>query len=126
MTGIKSRGEKPVPGIEYSEIQIKDEKDLGTGKFRTVLEPKALGKINPIISSLVNEPVFMLMVNINLATESVTTLLGKADKSPPASRESFSLPKKFKVADVHTFDIAFKDWKIKELKMNGKKLKALE
>jgi hypothetical protein len=96
MAGIKSRGEKPVPGIEYSEILITNENNVGTG--------------------------IKLMVNINLATESVTALLGKADKSPPASRESFKLPKKFKVADVHTFDVVFRDWSIKELKMNGKKL----
>jgi hypothetical protein len=126
MAGIKSRGEKPVPGIEYSEIRIMNEKNLGTGSFKTVLEPKALGKINPIISSIINEPVFKLMVNINLATESVITLLGKADKSPPASRETFKLPKKFKVADVHTFNVTFRNWKIKELKMNGKKLQTIE
>jgi hypothetical protein len=55
MSGIKSRGEKPVPGIEYSEISIPDEKKLGTGKFSTVLEPGALSRINPIISSIIND-----------------------------------------------------------------------
>jgi hypothetical protein len=126
MAGIKSRGERPVPGIEYSEITITDEKNLGTGKFRTVLEPRALARINPIISSIINESVFKLLVNINLATESVIVLLGKADKSPPASREAYKLPKRFKVSDVHTFDVVFKDWKIQELKMNRRTLKPME
>jgi hypothetical protein len=126
MSGIKSRGEKPVPGIEYSEISIPDEKKLGTGKFSTVLEPGALSRINPIISSIINEPDFKLMVNINLSTETVTSLLGKADKSPHLCRETFKLPKKFKVSDVHTFDVVFKDWKIKSVKMNGNLLQPIE
>jgi hypothetical protein len=123
---IKSRGHKPVPGIEYSEIRIPNEKNLGTGNFKTVLEPGALAKINPVVSSIINEPVFKLLVNINLADESVTALLGKADKSPPLSRRTFKLPKKFKVSDTHMFEVIFKDWKLKELKMNGKKLRLLE
>lgn len=122
MTEIHSRGEKPVPGVEYSELSIPDEKNLGTGMFRTVLEPRALSKINPIISSIINEPVFKLMVNINLATETVTTLLGKADRSPPLSREIFQLPKVFKTSDVLTFDVIFKNWKIQGVKMSGHSL----
>jgi hypothetical protein len=122
MSEIKSRGEKPVPGVEYSELSIPDEKKLGTGTFRTVLEPRALSKINPIISSILNEPIFKLMVNINLATESVTILLGKADKSPPLSREIYKLPKVFKTSDVLTFDVIFKNWKIQEVKMGGNSL----
>jgi hypothetical protein len=122
MTGINSRDNNPVPGIDYSEIHIPDEQSLGTGTFTTVLEPKALGKINPIISSIINEPVFKLMVSINLAIEEVTVLLGKADKLPPLSRKVFKLPKEFNVSDVHTFDVGFKDWKIKGLEMNRNSL----
>ncbi len=122
MSEIKSRGEKPVPGIEYSELSIPDENHLGTGLFRTVLEPRALARINPIISSILNEPIFKLIVNINLATETVTALLGKADNSPPLSREIFQLPKVFKTSDVLTFDVIFKDWKIQGANMNGKDL----
>ena len=66
------------------------------------------------------------MVNINLSTETVTSLLGKADKSPHLCRETFKLPKKFKVSDVHTFDVVFKDWKIKSVKMNGNLLQPIE
>jgi hypothetical protein len=122
MTEINSRDNNPVPGIDYSEIHIPDEQNLGTGTFKTVLEPNAMAKINPIISTIINEPVFKLFVNINLAIEEVTVLLGKADESPPVSREVFKLPKEFNVSDVQTFDVAFKDWKIKRLELNGNSL----
>jgi len=119
---IKSRQKNPVPGIDYSEIRISDEKDVGTGTFTTVLEPNAMAKINPIISSIMNEPVFKMIVHINLAAEEVIVLLGKADKSPPISRMTFQLPKVFKTSEVLKFDAVFKDWGIKQLKMNGNSL----
>ena len=50
MSEVKSREHKPLPGIEYSEILIFDEDNLGTGIFTTVLEPSAMSKINPILN----------------------------------------------------------------------------
>lgn len=126
MADIISRGEKPVPGIVYSEITIPDENDLGTGSFKTVLEPAALGKINPIVSSILNEPVFKLLVNINLSTESVTALLGTGGQSGPKSRRQFVLPKKFNVSDQHIFDVVFRSWNIEKLTMNGRNLRPSE
>ncbi len=122
MAEIKSREQNPVPGIDYSEIRIPHDQNLGTGTFTTVLEPNAMAKINPIISTIINESVFKLMVNIQLAANEVTVLLGKADKSPPLSREVFKMPEKIKLLDAHKFDIIFKDWKIKDLMMNGNSL----
>jgi len=122
MAEIRNREDKPLPGIDYSEILIPDEEDLGTGFFTTVLEPKAMAKINPILSSIRNAPEFQLMVNINLAEEAITVLLGKADNSPALSREVFKLPKKIDTSKTHQFDTIFRDWKITELRMNGNKL----
>ncbi|MBI5057583.1 MAG: hypothetical protein HZB61_13295 [Nitrospirae bacterium] len=119
MAEIKSREDKPLPGIEYSEIRIPDEDNLGNGIFTTVLEPKALAKINPILSSISNEPVFQLLVSINAAVHEITVLLGKADKSPATSREVFVLPKKLDDSKAHRVDVVFKDWKITGLKMDG-------
>ncbi|MEF9437981.1 MAG: hypothetical protein L0922_04270, partial [Candidatus Mariimomonas ferrooxydans] len=82
---MKSRQNNPVPGIDYSEICIPDEHNLGTGTFTTVLEPGAMAKISPIISTIVNEPVFKLMINIHLAANEIIALLGKADNSPALS-----------------------------------------
>ena len=122
MAEIRSREDKPLPGIDYSEILIHDEEDLGTGVFTTVLEPKAMAKINPILSSIRNAPEFQLMVNINLAEEAITVLLGKADNSPALSRAVFKLPKKVDTSITNQFDTVFRDWKITELRMNGDKL----
>ena len=122
MAEIKSRDNNPVPGIDHSEIHIPDENNLGTGTFITVLEPNAMAKINPIISSIINEPVFMLMVSINLAIESVTVMIGKADKTPPLSRKVFKLPEEIDLPATHTFDVGFGEWKIESLRMDGEPL----
>lgn len=122
MSEIRNREDKPLPGIEYSEILIHDEDNLGTGVFTTVLEPKAMAKINPILSSIRNAPEFQLIVNINSAENEITVLLGKADNSPASSREVFILPEKFDNLKTHQFDTLFRDWKITELKMNGDSL----
>ena len=123
MAEIESREDRPLPGIEYSEIRIPDEDNLGTGIFTTVLEPKATAKINPLISAIRNVPVFQLIVNINSAENAVTVLLGKADNSPASSREVFMMPKVFDASMTHQLDAIFKDWKITELKMDGASLK---
>jgi hypothetical protein len=122
MSEIRSREDKPLPGIECSEILIHDEDNLGTGVFTTVLEPAAMSKINPILSSIIHEPEFQLIVNINSAENEVTVLLGKADNSPASSREVFILPEKIDTSKAHQFDTIFKDWKITELEMNGEGL----
>jgi hypothetical protein len=123
MSEVKSREHKLLPGIEYSEILIFDEDNLGTGVFTTVLEPDAMSKINPILSSIIHEPEFQLLVNINSAENEVTVLLGKADNSPASFREVFILPEKFDNSKTHQFDTIFNDWKVVELKMNGDSLK---
>ena len=122
MAEIKSRDNNPVPGIDHSEIHIPDENNLGTGTYITVLEPNAMAKINPIISSIINEPVFMLVVSINLAIESVTVMIGKADNTPPLSRKVFKLPKEIDLPATHTLDVGFGEWKIELLRMDGESL----
>ena len=122
MAEIKSRDNSPVPGIDHSEIHIPNENNLGTGTYITVLDPNAIAKINPIISSIVNEPVFLLVVSINIAIESVTVMIGKADKTPPLSRKVYKLPKEIDLPATHRFDVDFDEWKIASLRMNGESL----
>lgn len=122
MAEIKSRENNPLPGIYYSEIRIPDEQNLGTGTFTTVLEPDAMAKVSPLISSIVNKPVFKLIVNILLAEKEVTALLGRADNTPALSREVFKIPEKINLSEKHSFKVIFKDWKIKDIKMNREKL----
>ncbi len=126
MADIISREDKPIPGVDYSEIRIPDEYCLGTGEFSTILEPKALAKINPIISNVMNEPYFLMIVTINLGIDQVTALLGKAHDEGPISRKVFDIPKDINVENANDFTVCFNEWDIKEVKLNGASLKPAE
>ena len=126
MAEIKSREANPIPGVEYSEIRIPDEHNLGTGEFVTMLETGALSKISPIISNVMNEPYFLLIVSINLGIDEVTAVLGKTHDEPPVSRKVFTVPNDIKVKDAHDFTVTFKEWEIKDMKLNGNGLKLAE
>lgn len=124
MTEIKSREDTPLPGIEYSEISIPDENDLGTGTFTTVIEQRAMAKINPIISSISNEPAFQIVITINSAEEEATVLLGKADNTPALSRKVFIIPEDTKIHESHNFKVIFSGWEIKALELDGNAVQA--
>ncbi|MBI4843830.1 MAG: hypothetical protein HY809_05830 [Nitrospirae bacterium] len=126
MPEIKSRDEAPVPGIDYSEIHIPNDNDLGTGTFKTVLKEDIMGKINPIISSIANEPDFLMLLTINTAIEEINVMLGKTEKEPPLSRVIFRMPKAIENKSAHTVDAHFKEWKVTEVELNGQKLEAIE
>jgi hypothetical protein len=126
MPEIISREERPLPGIEYSEISIPDENDLGTGTFTTVIEQRAMAKINPIMSSIINEPFFQMIITINSAEESATVLLGKAGNSPALSRKVFKIPEDTKISEPHNFKVIFREWDIKALELDGNELRATE
>jgi hypothetical protein len=126
MPEIKSREDRPLPGIEYSEISIPDENDLGTGTFTTVIEQRAMAKINPIMSSIINEPVFQMIITINSAEEAATVLLGKAGNSPALSRKIFRIPEDTKINESHNFRVIFSGWDVKALELDGKQLMSAE
>jgi hypothetical protein len=126
MAELKSREDKPIPGVDYSEIRFPDEQYLGTGEFTTMVAPKSLGKINPIISNVMNEPYFLMIVTINLGIDQVTALLGKAHDEGAICRKVFDIPKDIKVDDSHDFTVIFNEWDIKDLKLNGSNLKLAE
>jgi len=126
MAEIISREDKPIPGVDYSEIRIPDELYLGTGEFTTVLEPKALAKINPIVSNVMNEPYFLMIVTINLGIDQITALLGKAHDEGPISRKVFNIPKDINVENANDFTVCFNEWDISEIKLNGAPLKLAE
>ena len=126
MAEIKSREEGPVPGISYSEIHIPDEKSLGTGTFMNVLEEGAFGKKNPIISSIMNEPVFVLIISMNIAIESVTAMIGKSQNTPALDRKVFKIPLDVDTKSILSFKVSFDDWDITGIELNGNKLKPVE
>jgi len=122
---IKSREEAPLPGITYSEIHIPDENVLGTGEFVTVLEEGAFGKKNPIISSIMNEPVFVLILSMNIAIESVTAMIGKSQNTPPLDRKVFKFPADTDTSAVLNFEVIFDDWDIMGIELNGNRLEPI-
>ncbi|MBI4683101.1 MAG: hypothetical protein HY757_08385 [Nitrospirae bacterium] len=126
MAELISREDNPIPGIAYSEIRFPDELYLGTGEFTTMLEPKALAKINPVISNVMNEPYFLMIVTINLGIDQVTALIGKAHDEGPISRKVFDIPKEINVENANDFTVCFSEWDINEIKLNGASLKLAE
>ena len=126
MAELKNREDNPIPGVAYSEIRFPDELYLGTGEFTTMLEPKALAKINPMISNVMNEPYFLMIVTINLGIDQVTALLGKAHDEGPISRKVFDIPKDVNVENANDFTVVFKEWDITDIKLNGNALQMAE
>lgn len=119
---INSHEKNPIPGVDYSEICFPDEYHLGTGIFTTVVEAGALKKMSPIISNILNEPYFLMIVTINLGIDQVTVLIGKAHDEGAINRKVFNIPKDITVEDSHDFTVAFMDWDIKALTLNGEEL----
>jgi hypothetical protein len=123
---IKSREDEPLPGITFSEVHIPDESNLGTGTFMTVLEEGAFGKKNPIISSIMNEPEFVLILSMNVAIESATAMIGKSQNTQPLNRKVFKIPADIDTKEVLSFKVSFDDWDIKEIEINGNNLEKIE
>jgi len=126
MGEILSREKNPIPGVEFSEINIPDEHSLGTGKFTTVVEAGSLKKMSPIISNVMNEPHFVMIVTINLGINQVTALLGKSHDEGAIHRRVFNIPANIVVENAHDFTVEFKEWDITALKLNGKELEIAE
>lgn len=126
MSAIKHRQPNASPEIDYGEIYIPDENNLGTGKFTTVLKKGVLVQNKPIVSIMINRPAFQISVNINPQTSKIPVLLGKADGSNPKDRVIFSLPDGINKTVEHTFVAEFEDWKIRILKLNGISLERIE
>ncbi len=122
MGAFNSRETNPIPGVDYSEVNFPDEHYMGTGIFTTVVETGALKKMSPIISNVLNEPYFLMIVTINLGIDQVTVLIGKAHDEGAIDRKVFNIPKDIVVENSHDFTVAFKDWDIKAVILNGKEL----
>lgn len=113
----KHRQNKPAPQIKYSELELPDEKDFGTGRFTSVLKKQAL-RTHEIISIVFNPPHFQLSVTLNTHTKQIPVGLGRVDGTPLISNKTFLLPRGIFVADTHTLVCEFKDWKIVRLTLD--------
>ena len=119
MPPVKIRQSNPSHLVEYGEIEIADEKDLGTGDFTVKLKPNALVINNIISCQMVNVPLFQISVNVNNEEKEISALLGEADGSDPKSRKVLSLPEGLDLKPTHTFVTSFRDWSIDSIIMDG-------
>ncbi len=126
MPPIKHRQSNPSYLVAYGEIDIPDDKDLGTGSFTTMLKPNALVVNNVINSQMVNVPVFQISVNIDNTKKEVSALLGKADGSDPLSRKLFHIPPEIDFKPERLFLVHFKDWQVVSMELDGKELKEVK
>jgi len=116
---IKNRRQNPSPEIEYSEIHIPDDKNLGAGTFTILLKPNVLSGSKVIAGMLVNVPVFQISVNVNPATREIPVLLGKADGSNPISSKLFLFPSDLDSTISHTLVAKFQNWQVAGLEFDG-------
>ena len=114
-----SRADNPTLGVEYSEIRIPYEDYLGTGEFTTMVAAKALKKINPVVSNVMNDPYFLMIVTINLGINQVTALLGKTHDEGPICRIVFDIPSDIDLERANDFTVVFNEWDITDIKLNG-------
>ncbi len=106
----------PSPEIESGEIQIPDDQDWGTGTFITVLKPNALPSNKGIASVIVEAPQFQVSLTVNPNKE-VHAALGKVNSFPFPT--TFQLPDNIVVSSPHTLIVAFKDWRVLSLTLDG-------
>jgi hypothetical protein len=118
MPPINNRRYNPSPEIEYSEINIPDDTNLGTGSFTTVLKPDSLIESKVICGMLINIPVFQISVNINPPTKEIPVLLGRADGTDPISKRVFRIPDYIDSTISHMFIARFENWQVMSLEMD--------
>jgi hypothetical protein len=125
MGEIRHHRNNPGPGVSCLEIHIPDDQFMGTGTYRTVLQPNALAGDSPIVSATLNVPVFQISVAVDPATGEIPVLLGRADGSPPISGKAFGLPENIDLSSAHVLEVVFVNWQVEHLKMNGSDLQPL-
>lgn len=119
MTEIKYRQPNSSPEIQYGEIHIPDDENLGTGTFATLLKPNVLSSTKVISSIMINRPKFQISVNINPGSRKIPVLLGKADGTDPISSQTFLLPPNADSTKAYKFVVIFENWQIINLEMDG-------
>lgn len=108
--------------IESSEITLPNgENDLSRGYFITLLKTSALTKKQPIVSSIVNHPVFQISVNINPQNNPprIVVLLGDTI-SDPKDKKTFEIPSDLDFDSPHEVKVEWKNNRISELFIDSK------
>jgi hypothetical protein len=127
MSAIKNRRNNPITELAYQEIDIPNDRDLGTGAFRfqakkdTMTPPERPGP-KAISAAVINPPRFQISAAINPGTKEIPVLLGRADGTNPLSSVVFLMPAQFDIAQVHDFEVSFSNWQVTAMTMDGQNL----
>ena len=114
---FQHKQQNPSPEIESSEITLPNgENDLSEGYFKTLLKSSVLTKKQPIVSSIVNHPIFQISVNINPQNNPprIVILLGDTI-SNPKDKKTFEIPSDLDFDSPHEVKVEWKNNKINEL-----------
>lgn len=125
MVPFKHSQQNPSPDVEKSEIILNNgESDLTEGSFMTLLKPNVLSKKQPIVSSIVNPPLFQISVNLNPQNSPprMVVLLGDA-VSDPKDKETFEIPSDLDLTKSHEIKVEWKNTQISGVFINNKQVK---
>jgi hypothetical protein len=127
MSEVRNRSDNPAPELAHQEIYFPNDLDWGTGVFRfrtkkNMIVPLRKPTPKAICAIALNPPRFQVSAAINPGTGEIPVLLGHADGSNPLSSALFLMPPKCEVSRPHDFEVAFSEWQITCMTMDGQQL----
>jgi len=124
---FKHNQQNPSPEVENSEIVLTNgEKDFSEGSFKIKLKKGIFINRNPVISSIINPPLFQISISINpqINLPKIIVLLGDTI-SDPKDRKTFEFPATLNLEEEHIIKAEWKNNKISNLSMDMELLEAL-
>lgn len=114
------------PEIKETTIFLNMENDISSGKFETILNSGVLFQRKPIVSLIVNVPIFQLSVNLNPQNTPprCVVLIGKPVENFPRDKKTFLIPDEV-INDTdteHKVVVHWNNWDIIRLEINEKVL----
>lgn len=115
------------PEIKETVLYLPDKKgrDISSGMFRTILEKGAFIKRKPIVSAVINIPIFELTVNFNPQNKPprCPVFLGTPTEDRPRDKKVFLLPEDaiYDTGNQIVFDVYWENWQIADVLINDGK-----
>ena len=91
MAEFRLRQNDPSPPIEFSEIEIPNDTDFGTGSLCLKLRKDSVSPTEIVVFHTGKQPEFQISLTISYQKDELLALLGRADGSLPLSAREFSL-----------------------------------
>lgn len=122
MAEFTHRQDRPGPRIRYGEVRFPDGENLGTGTYTVAVDTAALSGPQPVAAVLINRPVFQLALEINPQSREAVVTFGRADGAEPALQSVYRLPAAPPATDESVLVVAFDQWTVASLTLNGQPL----